>query len=289
MLRGWRPVLIGAAVLVAVLVVVGVGQQVLLDNLAVPITDGLNRLVLVFVVIIAIDLLMTGALGLLESIIERITRDSATFQNGKLVAITREEMLKQRQQARAKAQQAQQAKRPRGKATAGQPARAPAAVPAGGAPSFYNLPLPIPAAPGRESEPITVRRDDKTVLPSGAPSSAAEPPRPTPPRSPLAPPSPIPAAPEIITGSAVVKTEDDLAPEPALPEARLDAPAFAAPPSPVSNEAKSEESENSSAPAFDVLDDFADAINPNGGDVLDDFADAINPNGGDAQDDDDDR
>ncbi len=247
-LHGWRPVMIGLGVLLVILYVAGVGQQVFLENLALPISDGLSRLALIFLAIIVIDLIVTGVLGLLESIIERITRDSATFQNGKLVAITREELLRQRQQARAKAT------RPRARGSAGQ-SRAPA--PPAGPPSFYKLPLPIPAAPGKEaSEPVIVSRDEKSVLP--APAALGR------------------AAPAIITGTAVVKTDQELKPEPALQEAQIDLPAVTVIRSPAahvpdvtaSSESAANENngdlpdEEKSTPVFDVLDDFADAISP---------------------------
>ncbi len=248
-LQGWRPYVIGLSVLLALLYLVGVGQQVFLENLAQPISDSLSRLALIFLVIIVIDLIVTGVLGLLEAVIERLTKNSATFQNGKLVAVTREEMLRQRQarqQARAKTQ------RPRTKAAAAQAQTARGAVPAAGPPSFYRLSLPIPAAPGKEAEPITVRRDDRSILPPGELVRT--------------PASVIPIVPDVIAGSAVVKTEDDLKPEPPLQEAKLDLPAFALPDAPapsvpaVPTDAEKPDEEDSLP--FDALDDFADAINP---------------------------
>jgi hypothetical protein len=202
-LRGWRPVLIAVGVVIALLFLFGVAQQMFLDNLAQPISDGLSRLALIFTVVIAIDLLVTGVLGVIEALIERITKDSATFQNGKLVAITREEMLARRQKEQQRAKEERQ--KPAVKT------RAPA-----GPPSIYKLALPIPSAPGKDlAEPIIVTRDDKAVLPSGAPLSPS--------------PSPITrSAPEIITGAAtVIKNDDELKPEKPLPEAHIELPSFA--------------------------------------------------------------
>lgn len=246
-LRGWRPVLIGLGVLIVLLYVVGIGQQVFLENLAIPISDGLSRLALIFIVIIVIDLIVTGVLGLLEAIIERITRDSATFQNGKLVAITREELLRQRQQARAKAEQ-QRARR-----TANQSRLA---APAAGPPSFYKLPLPIPGGPGRSAaEPALPARDESAALPAAAAPVGR-------------------AAPAVITGAAVVKTEADLQPEPPLQEAHIDLPTFAVTPAPAAAGSADQSAEAAPAttaassdeettvPEFDILADFADAINP---------------------------
>ena len=158
-LKGWRPILIGAGILIAALYALGVAQEVFLDTLATPITDGLNRLALTFTVVIAIDLLVTGVLGTIEAIIERITGNSATFQNGKLVAMTREEMLHQREQQRAKQErQRQQAQ-----------TRTPA-----GPPSIYKLPLPIPDAPGKDlAESVVVSREPQSALAAGQPSARA--------------------------------------------------------------------------------------------------------------------
>ena len=200
-LRGWRPVLIAVGIVIGLLFLFGVAQQMFLDNLAQPITDGLSRLALIFTVVIAVDLLVTGVLGVIEALIERVTKDSATFQNGKLVAITREEMLARRQKEQQRAKEERQ--KPAVKT------RAPA-----GPPSIYKLALPIPSAPGKDlSEPIIVTRDDKSVLPAGA--------------APVTPPL-TRSNPEIITGAAtVIKNDDELKPEKALPEAHIDLPAFA--------------------------------------------------------------
>ncbi len=192
-LRGWRPILIGVAVVIVLLYVFGVAQTIFLSNLVLPIMNGLNILTLIFTIVIAIDLLVTGVLGGLESIIERITKNSATFQNGKLIAITREEMLKQR---RAKAQQTKQ----------------PKARPPAGHPSIYKLALPIPGAPGKDiAEPIIVTRDDKTVLPAGAPTTKR-------------------VEPQVILGTATIKTDDEIEAKPAdrpLQEAHIELPASA--------------------------------------------------------------
>ena len=195
-LRGWRPVLIGVGVVIAILVLFGVAQQMFLDNLAQPITDGLSSIALIFAVVIAVDLLVTGVLGVIEALIERVSKNSATFQNGKLVAITREEMLARRQKEQQRAKEERQRLVTKTRAPAGPP-------------SIYKLALPIPGAPGKDlSEPIIVSRDDKSALPSGAP--------------PL-----VRSTPQIITGTAVVKTDDELKPDKPLPEAHIELSAFA--------------------------------------------------------------
>lgn len=195
--KGWRPVVIGLAVAVVAMYVVGIGQQLFLQNLALPITDGLSRLALIFVVIIVIDLIVTGVLGTLEAVIERITGHSATFEKGKLVALTKEDIQKRRDQHRAKREKERQA------AKAPKPMRAKA-----GPPSIYKLALPIPGAPGKEAlEPALVSSVDKA--PSPAPAATMLTGR---------------AGPAMITGTAVVKNDDELTPDRPLQEAKIDLP-----------------------------------------------------------------
>jgi hypothetical protein len=195
--KGWRPVVMALAVAVVALYVVGVGQQLFLQNLALPITDGLSRLALIFVVIIVIDLIVTGVLGTIEANIERITGYSATFEKGKLVALTKEDVQRLREQQRAKREKERQA------AKAPKPARSQS-----GPPSIYKLPLPIPGAPGKEAlEPALVSSVSKPASPAAA-----------------MPPLTGRAGPAMITGTAVVKSDDELKPDRPLQEAKIDLP-----------------------------------------------------------------
>ncbi|MFN8448387.1 MAG: hypothetical protein U0521_07295 [Anaerolineae bacterium] len=203
--------------LLVVLVGFGLAQQVFMENLAIPIIDGINRLSPIFAVVICIDLLATAVLGTIEAIIERLT-GSATFQNGKLVAVSREEIIRQREADRAKQERQRQAAK----------TRAPA-----GPPSVYALPLPIPGAPGREAaEPVIVSREPATVLPSGAaPARRVEP--------------------SVIAGTAVVKTDDELAADaPASGSAHR--PAHAHHPAAV----EEDEDADNEAEEADLLDDY---------------------------------
>jgi hypothetical protein len=118
---------------------------------------------------------MVLVLGTLESIIERITGHSAAFKDGKLIAMTRAEMLAQREQ---------QSKRERQLAAKKTPALA------SGPPSIYTLQFPIPGAPGKEpvtqppSEVIGVGASPTPTLKErSAPSVIASP----------QPPAPLPA------------------------------------------------------------------------------------------------
>ncbi len=133
-LRGLRVVLWVVLIAAAALVIVGIGSEVLGRLLIGPAASALNLLAGAFAVIIAIDLLAVAFLGIAEAVIERITGDSATFEKGRLVAVTRKELLEQKKKQAARAAAAS--------SRAGSES---------GPPSVYRLPLPIPGPPGRES------------------------------------------------------------------------------------------------------------------------------------------
>lgn len=173
-LKGWRPALIALGVGIVVLFLLGVGESLLVMAYTGIISTTLALLSASFAGVIGINLAMTAVLGTIESIIERITGDSATFQNGKLIAMRREEILRQREQQRLKEQKQLEA------------AKAQKKQQTSGAPSIYKLPLPIPGAPGKETEAL---------------------PRPAPP-----PPLDDRAGPAMITGTAVPKTEKEASP-----------------------------------------------------------------------------
>ena len=160
-LRGLRIVGIALAVGVVGLFLLGIGDVVVLQALTGPIASALSVLAGVFAVMIAVNLIMTGVLGLIESIIERVTGDSATFVKGKLVAMTREEILAQR------AKEAEQARKARVQA------KEPTASAPSGPPSVYKLSLPIPGPPGKEavsqSERVIIETEKPPTLQPGAP------------------------------------------------------------------------------------------------------------------------
>jgi hypothetical protein len=134
-----------------------------------PIANGLNILAGTIGIIIAFDLFMVAALGTVEAIIERISGDSATFHNGKMITMRRAEMLAQRAEA--------YRRRPEREAKTG----------TAGPPSVYRLSLPIPGAPGKESVSAT----DKVIIEPEA--------KPAPPPSPT---TSSRAGPAMITGTA---------------------------------------------------------------------------------------
>jgi hypothetical protein len=170
-LRGWR-IIIGILVVIGVILfAIGAGRQVIFTALT-PISNTLNALSTTLVVIIFVDVIMVGILGTLEAIIERITGDSATFKNGKMITMRREELLKQRSEAWTSVRD-----------------KKPAAISAtvGGPPSIYRFPLPIPGAPGKE--PVTRGAENITIAPSPTPM--------------ITPPSPVTRnQPAVIPGSA---------------------------------------------------------------------------------------
>lgn len=137
-LRGLRIILavIGAAAVA--LILIGVGDVMVLGFLLGPVTDILYVLAGTFVVIILTDLLFVAILGTIEALIERATGDSAVFRRGKLVAMTRQEILQMRQKQSRRDTRALQSR------TASRQT---------GTPTIYNRPLPLPGPPGEE--PIT--------------------------------------------------------------------------------------------------------------------------------------
>jgi len=135
-LRAWRIVLIILGAIIALFYILGAGDQVVMNNLRGPVTNILNGLSSVFAIIIGLDVFMVAVLGTMEAVIERITGDSATFENGKMVTLRRSELVARRQQALAVKPQ------PRSQRAAPAPS---------GPPSVYKLNFPIPGAPGKEA------------------------------------------------------------------------------------------------------------------------------------------
>ncbi|MDZ4767531.1 MAG: hypothetical protein SGJ24_00245 [Chloroflexota bacterium] len=158
-LKGWRVVLIALGVGAVVLLFLGVADDVFLDNLAQPIATAANVLTLTFAFVIGVDLLVTAVLGTIEAIVERVTGDSATFVNGRLVAMTRQERQRQQEQERQRQERQQKAAAKRTHT---------------GPPSIYNFPFPIPKPPDKDASTVTVQRDFQNVLLSGDPADGDE-------------------------------------------------------------------------------------------------------------------
>jgi len=95
-LQGWRTIFMGIGAVVVVILLLGIGGQVfaVLEN---PLSDIIAVMQTILFLMISIDFLMVLALGTIETTIERITGNSATIQGGKLVTVTRQEALEERE------------------------------------------------------------------------------------------------------------------------------------------------------------------------------------------------
>jgi hypothetical protein len=143
----------GAAIVVAIpFFFLGLGDQVVGGAITGPIADGLNLLSTIFVAVILFDVIAVGILALIENTIEYVTGDSATFRNGKMVVMTRQEAIAQRKQERRRQRSKQQ--RTTASTMTGQP-------------SVYRFEFPMPGSPG--SEPVT-QRPSAIVEPEAKPS-----------------------------------------------------------------------------------------------------------------------
>ena len=135
----WAMWVMGAFILA--LFVLGVGDQIVGSALSGPVAAGLNILSTAFFVIVLFNLVAVGILAAIENTIEYITGDSATFKNGKMIVMTREEARIEREKARKRAV----ASRSNKKARTADP------LLASGKPSIYNVLLPLPDGPGNEA------------------------------------------------------------------------------------------------------------------------------------------
>ena len=159
-LKNWQRVLVAAVLLIAVpLIFLGMAEQVIGSLASGPLATLLNVMIAVFIIVIAFDLLGVAVLAIIENTIEYVTGDSATFKNGKMIVMTREEAIAQRKRERELARRRER--------------RVPATQPAG-PPTIYNLPFPIPGPPGQE--PVTSIRTAivEPEVPPGLPPARRE-------------------------------------------------------------------------------------------------------------------
>lgn len=186
-LRGLRIILIAVGIAIAGLVFVGVGNEVVVTFLAGPASDALYMLAGTLGIIIFIDLIFVVILGTIEAIIERVTGDSAMFRRGKLVAMTRQEIIEMRQRQSRRDARALPSRAPRESSR----------------PSIYSRTLLIPGPPGDEavtqSETIIVEPEEKPALQTG--------PRPDTRRGPEMITGAVAIRPD--TSTAVTRPEDD--------------------------------------------------------------------------------
>ena len=198
-IRGLRWILTIIGIAMVGLFIIGVGDEIAHAAISGPILTVLNTLSGAFAFVIILDAVAVGVLSAIENTIEYITGDSATFKNGKMIAMTREQVIASRNQERQKKMQA---------------IREPKQLsPLAGAPSVYKLPFPIPSAPG--IEPITPV--PSAILSAPPPPPALDkratreepkvitvPPVNEPPKPPPPPPRAI-----IFGGTSAIKDEDE--------------------------------------------------------------------------------
>ena len=190
-LRGWRQ--IGAAALPVIIIGLALGiSQTFAAEAGETIGQLLNSLALILSLTTLINILMIIVLGTVEAVIEGLTGHSAAFQDGRMIAMTRQQALERKEAERQQRQSARSA-----------PARKNAAA----ATSIYMLKLPIPGPPGQE--PIS--RSVVTVL--DAPGSKQEPAvREKDKRTASMPPSVIPPRMDLPTPRQMAKPASNIAP-----------------------------------------------------------------------------
>lgn len=161
-LRGWRIVLPIAGVVALILVIAGAGNEFITNVMNGPVANSLNALSGVLGAIIVLNVMGVAILGTIEALVERVTGNSATFKDNKMIVMTRAELLQQREEAF-------QSERKRLTAST---SRKPA-LPAPTNQTIYSFPLPIPGTPGKEP----VRQEGSVILPgsTSAPAQAALP------------------------------------------------------------------------------------------------------------------
>ncbi len=185
-LKGFAPVIGGFVLLAALVIAAGFGDE-LGAALVEPLLSAMNGMSLLFGMVIVVDMLATAVLALIENSIELATGDSATFKNGKLVAVRRKDLIAQRAAEREKERKKrEQRKQPQ------------AALPAAsGPPSIYRLSFPLPEAPDIQPR-VSIREQQKPLFEIDRPR---------------------PAVPKVIDAAAdirVISDEDDTNPKPSV-------------------------------------------------------------------------
>lgn len=135
----WQRLVWIAVIALFPLFIIGVGDEIIGGAIAGPITTILNLLSSAFIIIVAFDIAAIIILAIIENTIEYVTGDSATFKNGKMIVMTRDEARTEREKERKRA--------------ISQREKARQTVRESGPPSVYKLSFPIPGAPGEE--PVT--------------------------------------------------------------------------------------------------------------------------------------
>ena len=162
-----RPIFWGLAGFIGLLLVIGLGDVIVGRALRGPLRDGAILLSALLGCILVFDLIVTVILRVIETVIEFVGGSSATYHNGKLIALTRQQVKQQRAADKLKAEKA---------------AKAQAEAPPTRFRTIYDLPFPIPPAPGK-LETVTVEKPPQPPQPAlggGPPAAPASPPSPGP-------------------------------------------------------------------------------------------------------------
>lgn len=153
-----RRVVGGLAVgLVALLLLSGSGDPSAV-NVVSAVTVAIGTVAASFGFVVAIDAVAIFVLAVIENTIERVTGNSATIRNGRLVTRKRSEILAEREQERQQAQRAKQEAKARGPS------------PLEGIPSIYRMSFPLPDAAAAK-RPVIVAPDEPRSLESRSTSS----------------------------------------------------------------------------------------------------------------------
>lgn len=133
-LRGWRVILLGLVVVAIVLSVLGLGGEIF-SAIEAPLTNLISVLQTSLLMLIVIDIFMVLVLGTIEYAIERTTNRSATFRGGKMITMTREEAIEERNKQRERERKRAEQRR---------------AAAASSLTSVYELTFPLPGDPKDE-------------------------------------------------------------------------------------------------------------------------------------------
>jgi hypothetical protein len=150
-MRRLRPLATLLALAIGVGFLLGISDDLLGFALSGPLNALVISLVETMAVVAVLNLFVTLLLSIIENTYERIRGDSATFQNGKLVALTKAQIQATKAAEREKARKAEERSKQLQKFS-----------------SIYDFPFPLPAAPSKDSDVVVTREE-----PAGLPPAAA--------------------------------------------------------------------------------------------------------------------
>lgn len=133
-MQGWRLIIGILFALILAASAIGIGSS-LFETLSPAVTTFLSVVQAVLVLMMCVNVLVVLVLGTIEAIVERITGHSATFKRGKMITMTREEAIAERQKERDRERRRIEREKARREADAAYA-------------SIYSIVFPIPGAPG---------------------------------------------------------------------------------------------------------------------------------------------